>query len=64
MSEEFEEMCDVKQVCDVFHVSASTVYNWVAEGKLKAHKPGRKLLIPTASVRNLLATTNLSGGDE
>ena len=44
----------ILQVCEILHLSRSTVYRMIRNGDLKAHKAYRRVLIPETSIKNLL----------
>lgn len=48
----------ILQVCEILHLSRSTVYRMIRNGDLKAHKAYRRVLIPETSIKNLLITIN------
>jgi len=38
---ESDEVLTIKQACEMLHVSTATLYRWIKEGWLPAHKIGR-----------------------
>jgi excisionase family DNA binding protein len=49
-----EERLSLREAADALGVSEVTARRWVKAGKLKAHQPGRKYLIPSSAVDDLL----------
>lgn len=49
-----EERLSLRDAADALGVSEVTARRWVKSGKLKAHQPGRKYLIPASAVEELL----------
>lgn len=41
---EIDEWLTSEQVCNMLHISKSTVVNWRSSGKLKSHKIGNRIL--------------------
>ena len=48
----------IPQVCEILHVSRSTVYRMIRDGNLKAHKAYRRVLVSEASINNALIPIN------
>ena len=46
------------QVCEILHVSRSTVYRMIRDGNLKAHKAYRRVLVSEVSINNALIPIN------
>ena len=46
------------QVCEILHVSRSTVYRMIRNGNLKAHKAYRRVLVSEVSINNALIPIN------
>ena len=49
-----EERLSLREAADALGVSEVTARRWIKSGKLKAHQPGRKYLIPRSAVDELL----------
>ncbi len=45
----------------LFNVNRVTVYRWIKEGKLTAHKIGMRFKVPSSEVARLLRSSGLSG---
>jgi len=50
--EETEKIYSVKQLADYAGVSELSIRNWILEGKIKAEKIGRKILIRQSQFEN------------
>lgn len=50
-----EEMMTCSEAAKLLRVKVETVRAWVKSGKLRASRPGRRLLVPRAEVDRLLA---------
>ena len=48
----------IPQVCEILHVSRSTVYRMIRDGNLKAHKAYRRVLVSEVSINNALIPIN------
>ena len=48
----------ILQVCEILHLSRSTVYRMIRNGNLKAHKAYRRVLVSEASINNALIPIN------
>lgn len=48
----------LEEVAAYFHCSKRTVYRWLADGKLKGAKAGRRWLFDFDEVHKLLKTAN------
>ena len=48
----------IPQVCEIMHVSRSTVYRMIRDGNLKAHKAYRRVLVSEVSINNALIPIN------
>ena len=48
----------IPQVCEILHVSRSTVYRMIRNGNLKAHKAYRRVLVSEVSINNALIPIN------
>ncbi|HJD74820.1 MAG TPA: helix-turn-helix domain-containing protein [Bacteroides reticulotermitis] len=48
----------IPQVCEILHVSRSTVYRMICNGNLKAHKAYRRVLVSEVSINNALIPIN------
>jgi excisionase family DNA binding protein len=57
-----EERLSLREAADALGVSEVTARRWVKAGKLKAHQPGRKYLIPSSAVDDLLESDSGKGG--
>jgi excisionase family DNA binding protein len=57
-----EERLSLREAADALGVSEVTARRWVKAGKLKAHQPGRKYLIPSSAVDDLLRSDSGKGG--
>ena len=49
-----EERYSLREAADALGIAEITARNWVKSGKLKAHRPGRKYLIPSSAIEELL----------
>jgi excisionase family DNA binding protein len=49
-----EERYSLREAADALGIAEITARNWVKSGKLKAHRPGRKYLIPASAIEELL----------
>lgn len=49
-----DELLEVKDVCNLYHVEKKTVYRWIAAGKLEGRKAGRKWLFTREAVSAVL----------
>lgn len=49
-----DELLEVKDVCELYHVTQRTVYRWRDAGKLKGRKAGHKWLFTREEVEALL----------
>ena len=49
-----DELLEVKDVCELYHITQRTVYRWIEAGKLKGKRAGRKWLFTREAVNNLL----------
>ena len=47
-------LLEVKDVCDLYHVTRRTVYRWIEDGKLRGKKAGRKWLFSREAVISVL----------
>jgi len=47
-------MASVKETADIARVSRTTVWNWIASGKLKARKIQGRRLIPLTELHRFL----------
>lgn len=48
----------ISEVCDILHVSRSSINRYIRSGLLTAHKAGRRVLISEASIRKSLIPIN------
>ena len=49
-----DELLEVKDVCELYHVDKKTVYRWIKTGKLEGRKAGKKWLFRIEAVEALL----------
>ena len=49
-----DELLEVKDVMELYHVSRLTVYRWIDAGKLEGKKAGRKWLFTRKAVDAVL----------
>lgn len=49
-----DELLEVSDVMELYHVTRRTVYRWIEGGKLKGKKAGRRWLFSRESVLSLL----------
>ena len=49
-----DELLEVWDVCNLYHVQRRTVYRWIEDGKLKGRKAGRKWFFTPEEVNALL----------
>lgn len=48
----------ISEICDILHVSRSSIYRYIKDGLLIAHKAGRRVLISETSIRKVLKPIN------
>ena len=48
------DLLEVKDICALCHVQRRTVYRWMADGKIRGMRAGRKWLFTREAVNNLL----------
>jgi excisionase family DNA binding protein len=53
-----EKLLTAKEISNVLHVSYQTVLNMVYDGRLKAHKPGKKWLFRESEIIEILEQTS------
>ena len=49
-----DDLLEVKDVAQMYHVTTRTVYKWMERGKLKGRKAGKKWLFTPEEVAALL----------
>ena len=50
----YDELLEVKDVMEMYHVTRLTVYRWIKAGKLEGRKAGEKWLFTREQVASLL----------
>lgn len=55
------QIYDIKQAAEVLKVHHNTVREWVKQGKLKASRPSRKLLITSEAIAEFMKKTEIKG---
>lgn len=54
VSNEDEELLNIKQVCEIFKVSRSTIYGWRLEGYIKAYSIASRIYFKKSEVLSAL----------
>ena len=49
-----DELLEVADVCELYHVEKKTVYRWIKAGRLKGAKAGRKWMFSREAVDAVL----------
>ena len=52
----------VEEVSDLFRHDCQTTQRWIKNGRLRAFRPGHRILIPGKDIQRLLAETEVKGG--
>lgn len=49
-----DDLLEVQDIANMYHVTRRTVYDWIKDGKIKGKKAGRKWLFERSDVLDLL----------
>lgn len=49
-----DDLLEVQDIANMYHVTRRTVYDWIKDGKIKGKKAGRKWLFERSDVMDLL----------
>ena len=50
-----QKVYTLQEAAELLRMSEHTIYMWCRSGKLKAYKPGRKWLIPSEAIDQILS---------